>query len=61
MCETFEWIELLTVELQKHCLQISVKNFFRQKNVSDARAFQGRLMQLSDHPSSISMSMCHRF
>ena len=55
MCETFKWIELLAVELQKDGLQIPVKNFFGQMIASDARAFQSTLkMQISDHPPSIS-------
>ena len=53
MCETFKWIKLLVVESQKDGLQITVKNFFGQMIVSDARDFQSMLkLQIFDHPSS---------
>jgi len=38
MCETFKWIKLLVVELQKDGLQIAVKMI-----ESDARVFQSTL------------------
>jgi len=50
MCETFKWIKLLVVELQKDGLQIPVKICFGQMIVSDARAFQSASkMQIFDH------------
>ena len=59
MCETFKWIQLLVVELQKDGLQNPVK-ISLCKWLCDARAFQSTLkMQISDNRRRIQFKEEH--